>query len=119
VTGSAFPRGRMGTPLVPLALLAGLSLLLPQSSALCSNPALDRPLSVAVSPDSSLRATGEWDQHARVWSVRGGTLIHTFPLRAPVFAVAFSPDGQLLATGTAKSGHDAVKLWRVSDWKLV
>jgi WD40 repeat protein len=92
---------------------------LAQASAVNNSPPLDRPASVALSPDGKLRATGGWDTLAQLWRVSDGALLRTFRFKDPVFAVAFSPDGRLLATGTAKTGQDAVKLWRVSDGKCL
>ena len=115
---------REGTLLVRVALTLTLAMssiprLVAQPSGSCGDSPFDRPVCVAFSPDGQLRATGGWDQRAQVWSVHEGTLVQSFRMQDPVFAVAFSPDGRLLATGTVKSGKDAVKLWRVSDWKLV
>jgi WD40 repeat protein len=84
-----------------------------------SSPPQDAPISVAVTADGRLRATGGWDRLARIWRTSDGALLRTYRFKDPVFAVAFSPDGRLLATGTAKAGEDAVKLWRVSDGKCI
>lgn len=52
----------------------------------------------------------------RLWQVADGAAISTFDAHnSSIYGLAFSPDGQLLASG----GHDdRVKLWRVSDGAL-
>jgi WD40 repeat protein len=52
----------------------------------------------------------------RLWQVADGAAIGTFDAHnSSIYGLAFSPDGQLLASG----GHDdSVKLWRVSDGAL-
>ncbi|GAX37201.1 WD-40 repeat protein [Nodularia sp. NIES-3585] len=68
-------------------------------------------LSVALSPDGKLLATGDIDGQIRLWQVVDGKKLLTFKgHKGWVWTVAFSPDGQTLATG----GHDtSVKLWDV------
>ncbi|HSV65975.1 MAG TPA: caspase family protein [Mycobacteriales bacterium] len=48
--------------------------------------------------------------------IRGGTFIRILPGNAPVYAVAFSPDGKTLATG---SGNKTVRLWNPTTGKLI
>jgi WD40 repeat protein len=66
-------------------------------------------ISVAISPDGAMLASGGFDRTVKIWNM------HTGRERASltghkgwVAAVAFSPDGSLLATGS----HDQlIKLW--------
>ncbi|MGB9878124.1 MAG: protein kinase domain-containing protein [bacterium] len=53
-------------------------------------------LSVAFSPDGSLLASASGNS-AKVWRVKNGQLLATFPYRRWIRSVAFSPDGKLLA----------------------
>jgi WD40 repeat protein len=74
---------------------------------------------VSFSPDGEFLAAGFTDRTARVWNIDAGTeplsLTHDHEVRA----VAFSPNGQLLATGDGQSkyidgtGIGAVRVWRL------
>jgi WD40 repeat protein len=82
---------------------------------------------LAFSPDGATLAAGSADGAVRLWNVTPGRQPATAPATAPIAtlpiatlrgpggyvqAVAFSPDGRLLAAGTA--GH-AVRLWNVTS----
>ena len=75
---------------------------------------------VAFCPTGNLIASGEWGM-VRLWDAT--TLMEMRRLKHPelvliISAVAFSPDGQLLASG-AGAGDGAVRLWVVPTGKLV
>jgi len=60
---------------------------------------------VAVSPDGKLIAAGSDDGELQVWNVASRKLLHTISLSwAGVTAVAFSPDSNLIATGSYHDG---------------
>jgi WD40 repeat protein len=71
--------------------------------------------SVAFSPVGNLLASGGDDRTAKLWRVSDGALVNTLAVGSRVHRVAFSPDGQWLATGDQGS----VKLWQVSTGALV
>jgi WD40 repeat protein len=88
-------------------------------------------LSVAISPDSTLIAAGvqqtigggQFTSAVHIWRISDGQLVQTFTgyaiggvTNTGVTSVAFSPDGQYLASG---SKDRSVKVWRMSNGTLV
>ncbi|MCL1475265.1 NB-ARC domain-containing protein [Argonema antarcticum] len=70
-------------------------------------------MSVAITPDGKLLATGDVDGEIRLWQVANGQLLFTHHAHADwVFSVAFSPDGKTLASGSA---DQTIKLWDISN----
>ena len=49
----------------------------------------------------------------RIWDVDGLNEILVLPHGKPVLCVAFSPDGELLASGNGATAPFEVKLWEV------
>jgi eukaryotic-like serine/threonine-protein kinase len=68
---------------------------------------------LAVSADGRTVATGADDYHVKLWRLEDGKLNPTnivLQHRCPLAAVAFSPDGSVLATGLQQEPH-GVTLW--------
>ncbi len=66
---------------------------------------------IAFNSSGTLLATGAWDGMARLWDPASGQLVFN-PIRhgnSPLFGLAFSPDGKLLATASDQDG--TVRLW--------
>ena len=69
---------------------------------------------VAFSPDGSLFATStKQDGQAKIWQVSDGSLIRTLSGQRNLKALAFSPDGKILAACYLKS----VWLWDIGEGK--
>ncbi|MHC4946097.1 MAG: WD40 repeat domain-containing protein [Planctomycetota bacterium] len=79
--------------------------------------------SVDYSPTANIVATGQTDNTIKIWDVDQGQLARTLSGHLDdVQTVAFSPDGQLLASGAGgwdNPGESTIKIWRVSDWSLL
>jgi WD40 repeat protein len=71
---------------------------------------------VVFSPDGRTLASGTEDGKLRMWRVEDGVLLHTLEGGFSwILSLAFSPDGQTLAS----ESDGTVKLWRVSDGTLL
>jgi WD40 repeat protein len=67
-------------------------------------------ISVAISPNGQLIASGGGDTSVKLWQ-RDGTLVKSFSgFKAMVTSVAFHPEGTILATS---SQDDTLKLWKL------
>ena len=93
-------------------------------------------VSVDISPDSKLVASGGDDAAVRIWRIEDGALVRTLTGGSGhVYAVAFSPDGKLLASGSREKGNlgtlwkqifghalladgRTIRLWHVGDGRL-
>jgi serine/threonine protein kinase len=87
-------------------------------TATLTNPNGDGPGSIAISSDGRLLAAGGNDK-IYLWNVATRKLTDTLSspkTRGTAYAVAFSPDGKLLATGW---GGYQVDLWNVSTRRLL
>lgn len=73
---------------------------------------------IAMSPDGGLLAIGVWESAAqiKIWDTRSGELLQTLthPGMSGISALAFSPDGQTLA-----SSAEEIILWNVSRGQAI
>ncbi len=60
--------------------------------------------SMALALDGKIMASGDGEGRARLWDMATGVEIGTLPCDDPVRALAFSPNGQLLATAEFDGG---------------
>jgi WD40 repeat protein/serine/threonine protein kinase len=72
----------------------------------------DRPVCVAFHPGGRQLASGSCDNTARVWDLDTGQEVETLGGHiGNVMAVAYSPDGKLLATASGNRYEGEVQLW--------
>ncbi|APR83718.1 High-affnity carbon uptake protein Hat/HatR [Minicystis rosea] len=72
----------------------------------------DTVVSMAVSPDERILATGSQDRTARLWDTASGAPLQVLGNHGLyVESLAFSPDGERVATGV----HHEVGLWNVAS----
>jgi WD40 repeat protein len=81
---------------------------------------------VAFTPDGKQVVTGSYDRSLKLWDVVSGNMVREFkPFtekmfekghRDQVFCVAFTSDGQFMASG---SSDKSIKLWKVADGAVV
>jgi WD40 repeat protein len=74
-------------------------------------------LSVTLAPGGETLASGGSDSTLKLWEVQSGKLIRTLEGHTEtVDAVAFSPDGRLLAT---TDRYHSTRLWNCETWETV
>ena len=71
---------------------------------------------MGFSPDNRTLATGSWDATVRLWHVASGQEVAVLKAHhGKVEALAFSPDGTVLATGGQRDAdHGEIFLWRTT-----
>lgn len=77
---------------------------------------LDSVLSLAISPDGKIIASGSSDRTIKLWNFPTGEILGTLTGNSsPVLSLAFSRDGQTLASGSNMEFQDGtIKLWNVA-----
>jgi len=69
---------------------------------------------LAISPDNSLFATGHYDGSIILWDLEKGERLRSMQGSGVIESLAFSPNGQLLASGT--SYHSTIiQIWSVAS----
>lgn len=73
-------------------------------------------LSVAISPDSNILITGALDG-IRVWTLKPRRPLYRLSwIGDPIYAIAFNPDGQIVASG---DGDGKVQFWNVKEGTFI
>ncbi|GAB4477249.1 MAG: hypothetical protein Kow0088_15890 [Anaerolineales bacterium] len=67
---------------------------------------------LALSSDGNTFATGHYDGSIMLWNLENGELIHAMQANGVVESLAFSPNGQILASGTSFQST-LIQLWSV------
>ena len=104
----------------PVPLLAKEGLMTAYSLAKNSQPLhghTDRVDSAVFDPSGSVVLTASTDRTARIWDVRTGRPLMTFPgHRLMLTSASFSPNGQIVLTTSADG---TARLWEVSSGRLL
>src|SRR5262249_41082311 len=97
-------------------------LLAPVSASVAQTPAEIKGFgglvhALAVSPDGTLLATGDFNFEVKVWDLKSGKLLHTLKGHTgPIHAVTSNKDSTLLAS----AGNDMIiRLWNAKEGKPV
>lgn len=72
---------------------------------------------VVFSKDGKNLASCDWGQSPKVWDFASGKLVQAFRAKSSL-CLAYSPDGQLLASGDDSTGK-CIKIWDVNTGNLV
>jgi WD40 repeat protein len=72
---------------------------------------------VAFSPEGRVVAASGWSDVIWVWELDTGRIIHLSGNDDPVFSIAFSPDGCLLASTTMAKNE--VRLWELPSGRML
>jgi WD40 repeat protein len=83
-------------------------------------------VSMAFRPDNQHLATASRDGTARIWEVATGKVLLVIDHPYDVLSVAYSPNGDMLATGTGAGGIEItvsieaiIRLWDANTGKLL
>ena len=73
---------------------------------------------IVFSPAAGIFATGHYDGEIKIWDLATGQLVRTLLSDGVVSSLAFSPDGQLLASGSQYE-NSLIRIWSVVDGRLL
>jgi WD40 repeat protein len=73
---------------------------------------------LVFAPDSGVLASGHYDGMVRLWDLNTSELLLEFDTGAVVESLAFSPDGQILASGGSFE-HSNIQLWSAGSGALL
>lgn len=79
----------------------------------------DEIICLAVSSDNRFLAAGCKDNSVQLWDLSNGSLLRKWEkLIRPPYAVAFSPDNQMLVVDNSYSTEGDIQLWSIHDFIL-
>ncbi len=79
----------------------------------------NRCTAVLFSPDGSLIASADSLGTVRIWDVRTARELRSIDAHRAQIAIAFSPDGQKLASGAYAAARDNARVWDVASGKPI
>ncbi len=78
-----------------------------------NQPGSIRPSGLAFAPDSRRLAVSDYKHIVRLWDLTSNKVVHMLDTGDEVKALAFSPDGKILATAGGHANSSTLKLWDV------
>lgn len=73
---------------------------------------------LAISPDGTLFATGHFDGSIILWDLEKGERLRSMEARGVVESLAFSPNGQILASGSSYQST-LIQIWSAASGELL
>ena len=77
-------------------------------------------LTVAISPDSQILASGSTDHTIKIWNLQTGKLLTTANRSTDIYSISFSPSGKTLVSGSwGHKGQTKIHLWELSTMEVL